>query len=74
MTLKNKRNLWGLLACAGLLSIVGRGAQLVLGGDIDGWHITFQLLATAVFTAIWLRYRRQYKDEEFYRRYRDDFS
>ncbi len=74
MTLKTKRNLYGFLAIVGLLSVFARGFQLACGGDIDGWHITFQLLATLVFGALWYRFRRLYNDEQFYRRYRDNYD
>lgn len=70
MTLKKKRNICGALALTGLLSIIGQGVVPVFGGDMDGWHILYSLLATAVFTALWYRFRGLYRDEQFYRRYR----
>jgi len=74
MTLKTKRNLYGILAVAGFLSIVGRGVQLACGGDIDGWHVKFQVLVSAVFGDLWYKFRRLYNEEQFYRRYRDNFD
>ena len=74
MNIRTKRNIGGTIAIIGILSLFARIIQLAVGGDIDGWHITMQLLITTVFAALWLKYRRQYDDEEFYRRYRDTYN
>ncbi len=44
-----KRNVFRLLSIIGFASLVAQGVRLVAGGDVDGWEIVAQLMATVVF-------------------------
>jgi len=53
-----KRNVFRLLSIIGFASLVAQGVRLVAGGDVDGWEIVAQLMATVVFCVMWQVFAR----------------
>lgn len=47
-------------------SLVAQGVRLVAGGDVDGWEIVAQLMATVVFCVMWRKYSLAVRRDYFY--------
>lgn len=73
MNVNVKRNIWGALALIGLASLLVHIARLAFGGDIHGWTLLLQTVATAVALAFWAQCRRAARRDDFYRRYRETY-
>ncbi len=61
-----KRNVFRLLSIIGFASLVAQGVRLVAGGDVDGWEIVTQLMATVVFCVMWRKYSLAVRRDYFY--------